>query len=125
VRAEAEPILPPSVPASRRAFPGLGDEMPEPRAATEPPPVSAPRDAPPLGPAPESLAPPTPPAGSIEEAPPSQPLDSESSGVHSVAGATPLQRPRNRDELLARLRERKRAPEPEPLDAGAAAQSKG
>jgi hypothetical protein len=50
VRAEAEPILPGTVPASRRTMPGLGDEPPdEPKPAEE--------AAPPV----ESRAPPTPP----------------------------------------------------------------
>jgi len=89
LQAEAAPILPDSVRPGRSTLLGLGSEPPPPL----PDPV-------------------TPPGRSLEEAPSSRPADS---GVHTVEGA-PL-RPLNRDELLARLRERTKAPEPGELDA--------
>jgi hypothetical protein len=120
VRAEAEPILPAIVPASRNTLPGLGDELEEPPSLAEPPAVveaSAPA---------ESRAPPTPSAGSLENLPSSQPSESEPSGVHPVAGTgVTLARPQNRDELLKRLRERTRSPDSAELDASAGSGSEG
>ena len=97
-RLEAEaPILPDSVRPGRSTLLGLGSEP-----------------APPL---PDSV---TPHGGSLEEVPSSRPADS---GVHTVEGA-PL-RPLNRDELLARLRERTKAPEPGELERGRASRPEG
>lgn len=112
VRAEAEPILPGTVPASRKTMPGLGDETLEPPLAKEPPR------------APEPADPAIPSALAGEPVPGSRPADSESSGVHSVTGGS-LALPQNRDELLKRLRERARSPESERRDASAVGRSEG
>ncbi len=107
LRAEAEPILPRSVrpPPSRKTSPGMAidpmdfESMP-PTRALEASELSE-----------EHRGPPTPPAGSIEQPPPpSRPPDSEPSGVHALEAAA-LARPKNRDQLLERLRERARPPE--------------
>jgi hypothetical protein len=107
LRAEAEPILPRSVrpPPSRKTSPGLAmdpmefESMP-PTRALEPSELAE-----------EHRGPPTPPAGSIEQPPPaSRPPDSEPSGVHALETAA-LARPKNREQLLERLRERAKPPE--------------
>ena len=112
LRAEAEPILPRSVrpaPPSRKTSPGLVvdpsfESMP-PTRALEPSELID-----------EHRGPQTPPAGSIEQLPPpSRPADSEPSGVHALEGAA-LSRPKNRDQLLARLRERAKPPESGQVD---------
>jgi hypothetical protein len=64
----------------------------------------------------EQRGPPTPPAGSLEEPPPpSRPPDSEPSGVRALEAAV-LARPKNREQLLARLRERAKPPESGQVD---------
>jgi hypothetical protein len=111
LRAEAEPILPRSVrpPPSRKTSPGMAvdlssfESMP-PTRALEPGELLE-----------EHRGPPTPPAGSIEEPPPSRPPDSEPSGVRALEAAA-LARPRNREQLLARLRERVKPPESGQVD---------
>ena len=89
-RAEAEPILPAIVPPSRATAPGLGSEPVPP--------------------------PPAPP--SSVSAPFSRSSDLEPSGIHALQ-AELLARPKNRDELLARLRERSKGPESSELAASA------
>jgi hypothetical protein len=88
LQAEAVPLLPGTVRPGHSTLPGLG---------SEPPPL------------PDLVMQPSAPP---EAAPSSRPADS---GVHTVEGAPP--RPMNRDELLARLRERAKAPESGEFDA--------
>jgi hypothetical protein len=97
LQTEAVPILPASVRPGHSTLPGLGSEPPQ---------------------LPELLML---PKGWPEPAPSSRPADS---GVHTVEGAPP--RPMNRDELLARLRERAKAPDSGEFDAsGRASRPKG
>jgi hypothetical protein len=130
VRAEAEPILPDPVRAPKKTLPSftIDPETFEPvRAAERPDDEPHAPPTPPVGlidqtqlapvaptpsviPAVPSAPPPLAEARKEESPPPSSRAESEASGVHSLASET-LARPRNRDELLARLRERSKGPE--------------
>jgi hypothetical protein len=112
LRAEAEPILPRSVrpPPSRKTSPGMAVDLSNFESM---PPT---RELDPGELVEEHCGPPTPPVGSIEEPPPSsRPPDSEPSGVRALEGSA-LARPKNREQLLARLRERAKPPESGEVD---------